>query len=143
MSGKVVALHRKPQKGTMEVVETLSAVAGKGFVGDVSYGRRIRQALLLASATLEEFGYSAGTLKEQITVDFPELQELSPGTRLRIGSVSLEIESPCAPCSGMAKKLGETPSEFKARLDGKRGMLAKVVSNGEIRIGDEVEIIND
>lgn len=138
--GLVVALHLKKSKGVCEPVDSLKAIDGYGFEGDYTAGRGNRQALLVSSSNLEEFGYSPGQLKEQITVDMPELQSLAPGSRLKIGSALIELTGDCAPCGGMARSLGEDESEFKAKTAGKRGMLARVVSDGLIKIGDSVEL---
>ncbi len=121
-------------------VNELDAVTGKGFVGDRCYGRATRQALLISTENLLEFGYQPGDLKEQITVELPGLQKIAIGTKIRAGSVMLEVEGDCTPCSKMAKNLNEVPEEFIAKTDRKRGMLAKVVSTGTIRVGDPVEV---
>lgn len=137
-AGKVIALHRKPGPGALEPVSELQAIGGKGFVGDRCYGQGRRQALFVAADQLTAFGYEPGDLREQITIDFPGLQELPPGTRLAVGEVEFELEGDCAPCHGMAKRLGENPEAFVAKIARKRGMLARVLSDGVLRVGDEV-----
>jgi MOSC domain-containing protein YiiM len=140
-AGKVVALHRKPRPGALEPVSELAAVGGKGFVGDRCFGQARRQALFVALDQLEAFGYRPGDLREQVTVDFPGLQDLAPGTRLSAGEVEFEIEGDCAPCHGMAKHLGEDPQGFVSKISRRRGMLAKVLSDGVLRVGDEVRLL--
>ncbi len=137
-AGKVVALHRKPGPGALEPVSELQALGGRGFVGDRCFGQARRQALLVAVDQLTHFGYEPGDLREQITVDFPGLQDLPAGTRLAVGAIELEIEGDCAPCHGMAKRLGEDPEAFVAKVARKRGMLARVLNDGVLRVGDEV-----
>jgi MOSC domain-containing protein YiiM len=140
-SWSVVALHLKPAEGSLEAVDCLEAVGGKGFLGDRCFGKRHRQALLVSTRWLDEFGYQPGTLREQITVDLPELQDLAPGTRLQVGDVEIEIEQDCTPCAKMAARLGEQPENFKAKTSLKRGMLAKVRTDGRIKVGDEVRLL--
>jgi MOSC domain-containing protein YiiM len=140
-SWSVVALHLNPAVGALEAVECLDAVGGKGFLGDRCFGKRHRQALLVSTRWLDEFGYQPGTLREQITIDMPELQDLPVGTRLQVGDVELMIEQDCEPCTKMATRLGEDPANFKAKTSLKRGMLAKVKTDGRIKVGDEVQII--
>ena len=140
-SWKVVALHLKPGPDALEPAGCLEAVGGKGFLGDRTFGRRTRQALLVSTRWLNEFGYEPGTLREQITVDMPDLQDLPIGARLQAGDVELEIEEDCTPCTKLAERLGEDPANFKRRLSLKRGMLAKVLTDGRIRVGDEVRVL--
>lgn len=139
-SFSVVALHLKPESGGVLPVQELEAVAGKGFVGDKCFGRRHRQVLFITTTHLNELGYAPGELREQVTVDLPELQQLPVGTIVAVGDVEFEIEQDCTPCSRMAEMLGETPEEFVARSTRKRGMLAKVRKGGTIHIGDHVKV---
>lgn len=142
-SGRVVALFLKPAHGVLESVDALEAVGGKGFVGDYSFGKRKRQALLISTCELEAFGYEPGTLRENIAVDIPGLQSLPIGTVLRVGEVEFEIEQDCAPCGGMARRLGEDRKEFVRKMTGNRGMLCKVRTSGTIRVGDVVQVRGD
>jgi MOSC domain-containing protein YiiM len=43
----------------------------------------------------------------------------------------------CDPCS----RMDEIRSGLQAELDGRRGMLARVVESGEVAAGDEVELL--
>lgn len=136
-----MALHLKPARGVLEPVESLEAVRGKGFVGDYSFGRARRQALLISTYELDAFGYSPGTLRENVTIDVPGLQDLPVGTRLLVGEVEIEIEQDCEPCGGMARRLGEDRREFMDKTRRRRGMLCKVRGSGTIRVGDRVQVL--
>lgn len=140
-SGKVVALHLKSAPGQLVEVAELRAVGGKGFEGDRCFGQARRQALFVATQELNGFGYEPGSLREQVTVDLPGLQDLAEGRRLSVGQVQFEIEGDCAPCQGMATRLGEDPETFVEKTRRRRGMLARVISDGVIRVGDEVAIL--
>lgn len=143
-SGRIIALHLKPQKGELVRVESLSAVEGKGFVGDVHYGRESRQVLIVSSEELDELGYEPGTLREQVTVDLARLRTLAPGTKLKTsGGAVFVIEEKCAPCAHMAKRLDEDPEEFKAKTNGRRGQLAGVARSGGVHVGDQIEVVNE
>ena len=141
--GKVVALHLKPRPGSLVSVDELIATAGKGFEGDRCYGQGSRQALIISTENLDRFGYQPGELREQITTNLPGIQELPVGTKLQVGECVLSIESDCAPCDGMAKRLGEEPAAFKAKTARQRGMLAMVEGGGRIHVGDEVRVLGD
>jgi MOSC domain-containing protein YiiM len=138
--GSVVALHLKPAKGELVRVTQLDAVAGMGIVGDRSFGKRRRQVSLVSTHELDLFGYRPGMLRENVTVDLQGLQTLAVGTRLRVGEVELEIEQDCAPCGGLARRLGEEPRDFIEKMWGNRGMLCKVRSFGTIHVGDVVQV---
>ena len=140
-SGRVVALHLKSAPGQLQPVTELVAVAGKGFEGDRCFGQAHRQALFVALDEVTAFGYLPGDLREQVTVELDGLQALPTGTKLRVGAVEFEIEGHCAPCHGMAKRLGEDPMEFVEKTKGHRGMLAHVVGEGKVRVGDEVTVL--
>ncbi len=139
--GKVVYLQLKPAKGVVQPTHALTAVGGKGFVGDYSFGKRRRQASFCAIQDLDEFGYAPGLLRENASLDLPGLQDLPNGTRLLVGEVEFEIESDCAPCGGMARRLGEPVGDFVRKTSRRRGMLLKVVSSGTIRLNDPVYIL--
>lgn len=140
-SGRVVALHLKPHSGGVAPVEELVAVDNAGFEGDKCAGRKTRQALLISTETLQQFGYEPGQLKEQVTVELPNLQNLPKGAMVRAGNVVFRIEGDCAPCGNMARALGEEPESFQAKMAYKRGMLASIAKGGRLKIGDEVSVL--
>lgn len=140
-AGRVVALHLKSAPGQLQPVTELVAVAGKGFEGDRCFGQAHRQALFVALDEVAAFGYQPGDLREQLTVELDGLQTLPSGTKLRVGEVQFEIEGDCAPCHGLAKRLGEDPTTFVEKTKGHRGMLAHVITEGRVRVGDEVTVL--
>lgn len=140
--GTVVALFRQASKTEQEVAEALSIVAGKGIKGDLHFGWDTRQVLFISTEELGMFGYEPGDWREQITLNFSGLQDLKPGTRLTVGNVPFEVEQDCAPCSSLAKRLGEEPKEFVRKTLRRRGMFLKPLGDGEVRIGDPVVVID-
>ena len=56
----------------------------------------------------------------------------------RIGSVILETTGICAPCKRMEENLG--PGGYNA-MRGHGGITATVIEDGEIKIGDTIELI--
>jgi MOSC domain-containing protein YiiM len=136
--GKVIHLFRKPGRWlSMEAVEEIQAIAGKGLVNDASYGKEKRQVLLVGRQVLEEFGLQAGDVRENITVDDLELEALPIGTRLAVGSCILETTSICEPCN----RIEELRPGLRQAISGKRGVLARVVQSGLIRVGDAVSCL--
>jgi MOSC domain-containing protein YiiM len=64
--------------------------------------------------------------------------ELWPiGQRVRAGEAVFEITMVCDPCH----RMDELRQGLRAELDGKRGMLARVVEGGEVAVGDDIELL--
>jgi MOSC domain-containing protein YiiM len=53
------------------------------------------------------------------------------------GEAVFEITMVCDPCH----RMDELREGLRAELDGKRGMLAKIVESGEVAVGDPVELL--
>jgi MOSC domain-containing protein YiiM len=139
--GTVVALqlcpgHRLPMVGRSEV----RAVAGLGLEGDFHARGGRRQVLLIDLEILEDLGLTPGQVKENLTVRGLNLQGLPAGTRLRVGPEAvLELTGPCTPCF----RMDEIRPGLQAELQGRRGVLARVVAGGTIRVGDPVSPLED
>lgn len=137
-SGQVVALwvmprHREPIEPRPEV----SAQADFGLEGDAhARAGSQRQVLLIESETLSEFRVAPGALKENITTSGIVLAALAPGSRLQVGEAVLEITMDCAPCAFV----DSVQPGLRAKLLGRRGMLARVLEGGLIRVCDAVRL---
>ncbi|MEW5720901.1 MAG: MOSC domain-containing protein [Chloroflexota bacterium] len=138
MAGKIVALHiATAHRAPLEYSQTARAIADLGMEGDIHNkpgGKR--QVLLMDEETLHAFGLEAGRVRENITTRGIELKTLAPGTRLRAGGAVFEITQACDPC----KMIDDIRPGLRAQMQGQRGMLARVVEGGELRVGDEIEI---
>ncbi len=139
MSGTIIHLQLKIARDVpMRYVETMRAIAGQGIEGDVNArADSLRQVLLMDEETLIEFGLPPGRIRENITTRGIDLKPLERGTRLRVGNALLEITIPCAPC----EFLDEIQPGLREKMIGQRGMLARVIEGGEIKIGDAVEVV--
>lgn len=137
-NARVVHLQLKPAHGApMRPVSAAEAVADHGLRGDAAFGRGRRQVLLVERETLDEFGLRAGDLRENMTVEGLRLTGLPLGTHVLVGGARLEVTGDCAPCDFIeAKRPG-----LRAALAGRRGTLFRVAEGGEIRVGDEVRIV--
>ena len=120
----------------MEARTRLSIVANKGISGDASFGRRTRQILLVASDTLASLNLNPGDLRENILIEGLAIDSLPPQTKLIIGDVTLGIIGPCQPCNQM----DELREGLQEELQGRRGVLARALSDGQISVGDHVEV---
>ena len=120
----------------MREVEKVQAVADKGFENCV-HGRTgsRRQVLLMDAETLAELDLTPGQIRENITTRGLALTDLAPLQRLRIGDAVLEVSVACDPCEQMDRiRMG-----LQEELQGRRGMLCRVVEGGLIRRGASIE----
>jgi MOSC domain-containing protein YiiM len=134
----VVGLFVSPGRGSgaSTPLERATAVAGQGFEGCAHANPPKREVLFVSKAHLDDVGVVAGAVRENITVDGVDVQALPVGQRLRAGEALFEITMVCDPCERMeAIRPG-----LRAELDGRRGMLARVVESGEVAVGDPVDL---
>jgi MOSC domain-containing protein YiiM len=136
LMAQVILLQVCPKrKEPMVPSASLTLVEGRGIEGDQhAKPRSSRQVLLMAEENCDAFGLSPGEVRENIVTRGLDLQALPAGTRLEIGGAALEITKDCEPCSFID---GLRPG-LRDRMVGRRGMLARVVRSGEIRVGDEI-----
>jgi len=136
MRGTVRALFLKPGKKAAPVAQDVVRVGATGFEGDFHAGTaNRRQVLILSKDVLAEFGLEPGSLHENMVVDGIDVMALPAGRQLRVGETILEVTLPCEPCIQMDR----IRNGLRKALDGKRGMFARVVNPGTIRVGDVVE----
>ena len=119
-------------------LETVSAVTGAGLQGcRHSKPGNERSIVLVEAETLDELGLEAGEIKENITTRGIELRGVTPGSQLQIGEgVMLEVTGPCDPC----RRMEEIRQGLQADLQGRRGITARVLSGGQIRLGDSITL---
>ena len=124
-----------------EPLQEATLVADHGIKGDAKAGRgRSRQVNILSREWLDglkALGYRTepGEFGEQITVQGLEVEKLQPGERLQIGeSATIEITKARTGCERLEAAQGRSNDAFGGMV----GMLAKVVADGVIRVGDEI-----
>lgn len=135
-AGRVASLQICPaHRAPMQKLEAARVLENLGLEGDrhaIPGGSR--QVLLIEEETLIRFGIPVGAVKENITTRGIDLMHLAEGSRLKIGEAVLALTKPCAPCSRMDEiRLG-----LQEELEGQRGMLARVIHGGEIKVGDSI-----
>lgn len=137
MSGTIIHLQLKTARDVpMRRTTAMRAIADLGIEGDVNArAGSLRQVLLMDEETLAQFGLEAGRIRENITTRGIALKSLERGARLRVGGALFEITIPCAPC----EFLDDIRPGLREKMEGQRGMLARVIEGGEIKIGDAVE----
>ena len=148
-----------PQKGKVEwigvrtkkiedlsVVESIKIKKGTGLVGDhfkasLSGKRQVtliqKEHLKVISSILGGKKIDPKLIRRNIVVSGINLLSLKH-QQFRIGSVILETTGICAPCKRMEENLG--PGGYNA-MRGHGGITATVIEEGEIKLGDTIELI--
>ena len=167
MSARVIALARDDlHRMSRQPCERIRLIAGLGVEGDVHAGLtmqhrsrwvkqrtvpNVRQVHLIHAELFEElaakgFAVSPAQMGENLTIAGIDLLGLSTGTRLRLGSEA-EIEltglrNPCFKLNALAPGLMDAVLEKGPgkTLIRKAGVMAVVVTSGEVNIGDAIAI---
>lgn len=167
MTATVSAVHASPTHSmTKPTQSSIRLIAGVGIEGDVHRGETVqhqsrvrrdaakpnlRQVHLIHAELHDElrdagFDMAAGEMGENITTQGVDLLGLSTGTRLRLGADAVVevtgLRNPCHQLDGLR------PGLMKAVLDRdedgnlirKAGVMSVVVTGGEVRAGDPIEV---
>ncbi len=136
----VKSLWISPGKGQpMRAAQQIRAVEDYGLEGCAHGGSgSARQVLLIESEVLARLAVEPGKLKENLTIAGLALNELRPGTLLRIGKEAvLQITRACHPC----RKLESIRRGVADELLGRRGLLAMVHTGGWLQAGDPICVL--
>jgi MOSC domain-containing protein YiiM len=122
----------------MRPVPSATLISGLGIQGDKhAVAVSDRQVLLADKEALDAVGVTPGTIKENLTVEGLNVMDLPAGSRLRLGtSAVLEITEICEPCF----RMDEIRQGLKQELEGRRGMVARVIQGGTIHLGDPIQV---
>lgn len=139
MTGRVIALALcAPGTSAPLRVPALTALAGIGLEGDRHCDRRSpRQVLLAGAAAYQDLKLPAHALRENLLLDL-DIEHLTSGTLLRAGADAvLRLSFQCETCGALDIL---RPGLARA-VEGRRGILARVVAGGVIREGDAVQVL--
>ncbi len=150
MTGRLLGIARKARpRGVVETIDHAAVGITTGIAGDFrgaikpgGRGRRQVTAMLLADwrAAMADLGdppLAWSDRRVNLLLDAIDLPR-DKGARLRVGSALFEITGECDPCSRME----EVAPGLKAALTPgwRGGRLLRVVSAGEIAVGDAVAL---
>jgi MOSC domain-containing protein YiiM len=96
-----------------------------------------RQVLLMDRETLDVFELAPGIARENVTTEGIDVNGLAVGQRLQIGEVELQVSAVCDPC----EQIEALRQGLQAAMQGRRGMLCRVVRGGLLRRGDEIVVM--
>lgn len=137
--GRIVGLWTSPGRDTAQAVanERVRAIAGHGFEGCAHANPPKREVLFVSREHLDSVGVEPGAVRENLTVEGDDVEQWPIGQQVRVGEALFEITMVCDPC----RRMDELRQGLRAELQGKRGMLARVVESGEVAVGDPIELI--
>ncbi|GAB4468399.1 MAG: hypothetical protein OHK0037_25940 [Elainellaceae cyanobacterium] len=96
-----------------------------------------RQVLVASAPVLKAFGLQPGDLRENVLLD-GVAEELASGQVLQLGDTAqVRIMGDCEPCA----YLNTLQPGLAKRIKGQRGMLAMVIRDGGVRVGDRTTIL--
>jgi MOSC domain-containing protein YiiM len=137
---RVTGLWTSPAKGSgrMDARERVQAIEGHGLEGCAHARAGTKRQVLFASAQhLDALSVEYGRIRENFTIDGTDVHQWPVGQRVGIGTAEFEITMVCDPCS----RMDEIRPGLQEELDGKRGVLARVLKTGEVTAGDQVELL--
>ena len=137
---RVAKLWTSPAKnsGRMDPRERVQAIEGHGLEGCAHARAGTKRQVLFASAQhLDALGVEHGRIRENFTIEGADVHEWPVGQHVVVGTAEFEITMVCDPCS----RMDEIRPGLQEELDGKRGMLARVVQSGEVAAGDDVQLL--
>ncbi len=126
----------------MKAVDSVFAEGGVGLVGDRYHGSRHRhvtvQSLTQLAVASEALGTQihASDTRRNITIldgDIPA----TPGDRIRLGAVDLEVVRIAAPCKLLDDVIGRGA---KIALRRQAGSVCRLLTSGELHVGDAVDL---
>jgi MOSC domain-containing protein YiiM len=135
---ELVGIWRSPmRREPMEPIDHARVFENEGVEGCAHRRGGKRNVLFVATEDLEAVGVSPGTIKENFTVRGADVMRWPVGQRLEIGDAEFEVSMVCDPCELME----EIRPGLQAELEGKRGMLARVLRTGDVAVGDEIRLL--
>jgi MOSC domain-containing protein YiiM len=139
----VASIHIAPgSRLQMKSVNSVTAEAGHGLVGDRYHGTRHRHVSVQSAESLAEASeilgkeIAASGTRRNITISNGEVPG-KPGHRISIGSVLLEVVRIAAPCRLLDDVLGMGAARA---LHNRAGSICRVLSDGVIAVGDAVNL---
>jgi MOSC domain-containing protein YiiM len=137
---RIVGVFTSPGRNTAQWVphERRQAIAGQGLEGCAHANPPKREVLFVSAEHIESVDVEPGAIRENFTVEGTDVQQWPIGQQVKVGDEAVfEVTMVCDPCN----RMDQLREGLRAELDGKRGMLARVVESGEVAVGDPVELL--
>jgi MOSC domain-containing protein YiiM len=142
--GKVLQLFTTVKGDPSRIAQSELILDTLGVIGDKFHGKGLDRSVLIAAvesyniAKENDINIDDGLLGENILISY-NLYHLLPGDKFAIGEVSFEITQNCTLCKGLSSVNSKLPKLLK----NDRGIFAKVLHSGRIKIGDNIKLLNN
>lgn len=148
--GELVWIGLRPERrAPMEIVEQ-AEITPDGLAGDhTSKGREVsgkrgvtliqHEHLVVIGAYLHHEAIDPARLRRNLVIKGINLLALK-GRTIKIGTATLTVTGPCAPCSRMEEVLG---TGGYSAVRGHGGVTARIIEPGTIRLGDQLYPITE
>jgi MOSC domain-containing protein YiiM len=134
---ELTGIWRAPARRVpMEALEAAEVVED-GVEGCAHRRAGKRSVLFVAAEDLDAVGVGPGVIRENFTVRGADVMRWPIGQRVAVGEAEFEVSMVCDPCHLME----EIRPGLQAELEGRRGMLASVVTPGRVAVGDAVRTL--
>jgi MOSC domain-containing protein YiiM len=144
MKGKIISVNTSESKGERKTnVGSCRLLEGHGLAGDGHAGPWHRQVSLLAAESIQKMkdkglDVKPGDFAENLTTEGIELVSLPVGTRLKVGDGVLmrvtQIGKVCHDRCAIYYQAGDCVMP-------KEGIFTEVLEGGDVKIGDEIEVV--
>ncbi len=140
-TGHIASLNCSTAKGTIKTPTDSAVLDQNGIVGDAHAGCWHRQVSLLSQETIAQFVAESGRetapgeFAENLTIAGLDLSRAAVLDRFTIGDVELELTQVGKRCHGEGCDIYR---EVGKCIMPKEGVFCRVVTGGEIRVGDEI-----
>lgn len=134
----------QPSHGFLRVpLQEATLIADYGIEGDRKGGNPERNLNIMSHETLQElagrgFQTAPGQMGEQLIVGGLDVNTLPNGTRLQMGADAIvEVIKARTGCERFEGYQGQP----RTKAAGMMGVMARVVTGGAIRVGDDVQVL--
>ena len=116
----------------------------EGVINDKFHAKALERSVLIAAdasyniALNNDIDIQDGVLGENILINY-NLYHLLPGDQFTIGEVKFEITQNCTLCKGLSSVNAKLPKLLK----NDRGIFAKVLHSGTVKIGDTIDLVEN
>ncbi len=141
--GKISSLFISLENSKKRVKKESLQLDTLGILSDKYYDTNVQRSILITSllsytlAKKYDIKMPFGSLGENLLIDYNPYH-LQAGTRLEIGSTTLEISQNCTICN----HLSSIDERLPTLLAKDRGIFAKVIVEGEIKEGDKIYLVS-
>ncbi len=124
--------------GHIETVPMVRCFRGHGILGDANARQdSARQVLIAGADVYDDLEMPTGALRENILVD-GNISQWRSGQLVCVGQSVLRLTFPCEVC----RKLNGVRPDLARELVDRRGMLARVVTSGQVDVGSRIEVLS-